>query len=240
MPDTQPALHTWHLLSLVTFLSPRATLSVLSPLLHHQKRAELTWKMWGTWEHRAAMVLRVGLQRGEAEVKHSCFQMTYLFGGGVEEELSFSFFWNLVLFEVASHSWNSSHRYSETSQPPSWKEAQLLSHLRPNKNRAGPRPLDTRGQALPCRTWNLSFLREENYTVVRASLPHLKEWEGIFRSVSSLRRLWGPWWGQLSPGKPLKRDPKIQKSQPCLLGMAMTPYASSSGGWILKRTGPGT
>lgn len=28
------------------------------------------------------MVLRVELQR-EAEVKHSCFQMTYLFGGGV-------------------------------------------------------------------------------------------------------------------------------------------------------------
>lgn len=81
MPDTQPALHTWHLLLLATFLSPRATLSVLSPLLHHQKRAEVTWKMLGTWEHSAAMVLRVELQRGEAEVKHSGFQMTYLFWG---------------------------------------------------------------------------------------------------------------------------------------------------------------
>lgn len=119
--------------------------------------------------------------------------------------LSFSFFWNLVLFEVASHSWNSGHRYSETSQPPSWKEAQLLSRSRPNKNRAGPRPLDARGQARPCRTWTLPFLREENYTAVRASLSHLKEREGIFLSVSSLRRLWGPWWGRLSLGKPLKR-----------------------------------
>lgn len=73
------------------------------------------------------MVLRVELQRGEAEVKHSGFQMTYLFWGWGGGGLSFSFFWNLVLFEVASHSWNSGHRYSETSQPPSWKEAQLLS-----------------------------------------------------------------------------------------------------------------
>lgn len=152
-------------------------------------------------------------------------------GWGVWGGLSFSFFWNLVLFEVASHSWNSSHRYSETSQPPSWKEAQLLSRSRPNKNRAGPRPLDARGQARPCRTRTLPFLREDNYTAVRASLPHLKERERIFLSVSSLRRLWGPWGGgQLSPGKPLKRDSNIQRSQPCLLGMAMTPYASSSGG----------
>lgn len=173
------------------------------------------------------MVLRVELQR-EAEVKHSCFQMTYLFGGG--GGLPFSFFWNLVLFEVTSHSWNSSYRYSETSQPPSWKEAQLPSRSRPNKNRAGPRPLDARGQARPCGTRTLPFLREENYTAVRASLPHLKERKIIFLSVSSLRRLWGPWWGQLSPGKPLKRDSNIQRSQPCLLGMAMTPYTSSSGG----------
>lgn len=116
-------------------------------------------------------------------------------GWGVWGGLSFSFFWNLVLFEVASHSWNSSHRYSETSQPPSWKEAQLLSRSRPNKNRAGPRPLDARGQARPCRTRTLPFLREDNYTAVRASLPHLKERERIFLSVSSLRRLWGPWGG---------------------------------------------
>lgn len=126
------------------------------------------------------------------------------FGGGVGGDFLFlsfgTWFYLRLLLTLGTPATDTVKHHSLLlgRRPSSWA-------VRPNKNRAGPRPLDARGQARPCRTWTLPFLREENYTAVRASLSHLKEREGIFLSVSSLRRLWGPWWGRLSLGKPLKR-----------------------------------
>lgn len=64
-----------------------------------------------------------------------------------------------------------------------WKKAQLPSALGPNKNRAGPRPPDSRGRALPSHTRASPLLRKKITLQFGHNSLTWKSWKEFFKHV---------------------------------------------------------